>query len=82
MTVGLLIGSLLAQESVGPAYFLDPKVLLSFGMWILYIGMLLVRQSTGLRGRRAVYWSSLVFLVMLSVWAANIFSSVHRFSVP
>lgn len=82
MTVGLLIGSLLAQESVGPAYFRDPKVLLSFGMWILYIGMLLVRRSTGLRGRRAVYWSSLVFLVMLSVWAANLFSSVHRFSVP
>ena len=82
MTAGLLIGYLMAQASVGPAYFLDPKVILSFGMWILYIGMLLVRRSTGLRGRRAVYWSSLVFLVMLSVWAANIFSSVHRFSVP
>jgi ABC-type uncharacterized transport system permease subunit len=82
MTLGLLIGSLLAQESVGPAYFRDPKVVLSFGMWLLYIGMLLVRRTTGLRGRRAVYWSSLVFLVMLSVWAANVFSSVHRFSVP
>jgi ABC-type uncharacterized transport system permease subunit len=79
MTAGLLIGSLIAQESVGPAYFRDPKVLLSFGMWLLYIGMLLVRRSTGLRGRRAVYWSSLVFLAMLSVWAANVFSSVHRF---
>jgi ABC-type uncharacterized transport system permease subunit len=82
MTVGLLIGSLMAQASVGAAYFRDPKVVLSFGMWLLYIGMLLVRRSTGLRGRRAVYWSSLVFLVMLSVWAANVFSSVHRFAVP
>jgi ABC-type uncharacterized transport system permease subunit len=82
MTLGLLIGCLIAQQSVGPAYFRDPKVLLSFGMWILYVGMLLVRRSTGLRGRRAVYWSSLVFLVMLSVWAANLFSSVHRFPVP
>jgi ABC-type uncharacterized transport system permease subunit len=82
MTLGLLIGSMMAQQSVGPAYFRDPKVLLSFGMWLLYIAMLLVRRSTGLRGRRAVYWSSLVFLVMLSVWAANVFSSVHRFSVP
>lgn len=82
MTLGLLIGSLLAQESVGPAYFRDPKVVLSFGMWLLYIGMLLVRRTRGLRGRRAIYWSSLVILVMLSVWAANIFSSVHRFSVP
>jgi ABC-type uncharacterized transport system permease subunit len=82
MTVGLLIGSLIAQESFGAAYFRDPKVLLSFGMWLLYIGMLLVRYNTGLRGRRAVYWSSLVFLVMLSVWAANVFSSVHRYSIP
>ena len=82
MTVGLLAGSLIAQESVGPAYFLDPKVLLSFAMWILYVAMLFVRRSTGMRGRRAVYLSSVVFLVMLSVWAANLFSSVHRFSTP
>jgi ABC-type uncharacterized transport system permease subunit len=82
MTLGLLIGSLIAQSSVGSAYFRDPKVLLSFGMWLLYIAMLLVRRSTGMRGRRAIYLSSVVFLVMLSVWAANLFSSVHRFSIP
>lgn len=80
MTIGLLAGSLIAQESVGPAYFADPKIWLSFLMWGLYVLMLFVRRSTGLRGRRAVYLSSLVFLGMLSVWAANIFSSVHRFS--
>lgn len=79
MTVGLFAGSLLAQEHVGAAYFLDPKVLLSFMMWALYIVLLFVRRSTGLRGRRAVYLSSAVFLVMLSVLAANLFSSVHRF---
>src|ERR1700721_1802712 len=63
MTVGLLAGSLIAQLSVGAAYFLDPKVLLSFGMWGLYVLMLVVRRSTGLRGRRAIYLSSVVFLV-------------------
>jgi ABC-type uncharacterized transport system permease subunit len=82
MTAGLLAGSLIAQESVGSAYFADPKVLLSFVMWGLYVVMLFVRRSTGLRGRRAVYFSSAVFLVMLSVWAANLFSTVHRFSAP
>jgi ABC-type uncharacterized transport system permease subunit len=79
MTVGLFAGSLIAQESYGSAYFADPKVLLSFVMWGLYVVMLFVRRSTGLRGRRAVYLSSVVFLVMLGVWAANLFSSVHRF---
>lgn len=82
MTVGLLAGSLIAQESVGAAYFADPKVVLSFVMWALYTVMLFVRRSRGLRGRRAVYLSSVVFLVMLSVWAANLFSTVHRFSAP
>jgi ABC-type uncharacterized transport system permease subunit len=82
MTLGLLAGSLIAQESVGPAYFKDPKVLLSFAMWGLYLGMLFVRRQAGLRGRRAVYLSSLTFLVVISVWAANQVSSVHRFTAP
>lgn len=82
MTIGLLAGSLIAQESVGAVYFLDPKVLLSFGMWLAYLFMLFVRQSVGLRGRRAVYLSSFGLLVILSVWAANQVSSVHRFTVP
>jgi len=82
MTLGLLVGSLLAQESVGPAYFFDPKVLLSFAMWILYVVLLYIRRNAGLRGRRAAYLSSGVFLVMLMVWAANQFSQVHRFPAP
>ncbi len=82
MTLGLLAGSLIAQESVGPAYFKDPKVLLSFAMWALYLVMLFVRRQAGLRGRRAVYLSSLTFLVVISVWAANQLSSVHRFTAP
>lgn len=82
MTLGLLVGSLLAQESVGPAYFFDPKVLLSFAMWILYVVLLHIRRSAGLRGRRAAYLSSGVFLVVLLVWAANLFSQVHRFPAP
>lgn len=82
MTLGLFAGSLIAQESYGPRYFADPKIWLSFLMWGLYVAMLFVRQNAGLRGLRAMYLSSLVFLAMLSVWAANIFSSVHRFTAP
>jgi ABC-type uncharacterized transport system permease subunit len=82
MTAGLLIGAVIAQESVGAGYFLDPKVLLSIGMWLLYVWMLYVRRHSGLRGKRAVYLYSLVFLVALSVWAANQVSTVHRFAAP
>ena len=82
MTLGLFAGSLIAQERVGATYFEDPKVLLSFGMWLVYVFILLVRQSKGLRGRQAMWVSAIAFLLVLSVWAANLFSSVHRFAAP
>ena len=82
MTIGLLIGSLVAQQTIGARYFLDPKILLAFAMWIAYVGMIFIRRHSGLRGRRAVYLSSFVFLVVLAVWAANQFSAVHRFTAP
>jgi ABC-type uncharacterized transport system permease subunit len=83
MTVGLVIGSVLVQETdLGPAYFRDPKILASFLMWFAYVLLLFLRSKGGLRGRKAAYLSGAVFLVMLAVWAANQFSVVHRFGAP
>ncbi len=80
MTVGLAIGSVLAQETaLGAAYFSDPKVLASYAMWAVYVALLLVRLSAGLRGRRAAYVSGAALVVMMAVWAANLVSHVHRF---
>ncbi|MFZ0275258.1 MAG: cytochrome c biogenesis protein CcsA [Acidobacteriaceae bacterium] len=77
MTVGLFAGSVVAQERVGIGYFADPKILLSFLMWGLYVVILFVRRSVGLRGRRAAWITSTVFVVILCVWAANLLSGVH-----
>lgn len=82
MTAGLLIGSVVALETIGPAFFADPKVLLSLAMWLVYVAMIYIRRHAGLRGRRAVYLSGFVFLVALAVWAANQLSVVHRFKAP
>ncbi len=82
MTAGLLIGSVIALQTTGPSFFADPKVLLSFAMWIAYVLMIFIRSRSGLRGRRAVYLSSFVFVVVLAVWAANSLSAVHRFKAP
>jgi ABC-type uncharacterized transport system permease subunit len=80
MTVGLIIGSVLAQETaLGSAYFADPKVIASFISWAVYVMLLLVRRSAGLRGRKAAYLSGAVLVVVMAVWAANLFSRVHRF---
>jgi ABC-type uncharacterized transport system permease subunit len=82
MTAGLLIGSVVALETIGPAFFADPKVLLSLAMWVVYVAMIYIRRHSGLRGRRAVYLSGFVFLIVLAVWAANQLSVVHRFRAP
>jgi ABC-type uncharacterized transport system permease subunit len=82
MTGGLFIGSWIAQQTIGARYFLDPKILLAFAMWFAYCLMIFIRRHSGLRGRRAIYLSSFVFLVVLAVWAANQFSAVHRFTTP
>jgi ABC-type transport system involved in cytochrome c biogenesis permease subunit len=82
MTGGLLIGSFMAELAYGPAYFTDPKILLAFAMWLAYVAMIHVRRLSGLRGRRAVYLSSFVFVVILAVWASNQVSAVHRFTAP
>jgi len=83
MTVGLVIGVVLAQEtSLGAAYFLDPKIIAAFVSWAIYVLLLLVRRAAGLRGRRAAYLSGAVFAVMIVVWTANLFSHVHRFGAP
>jgi ABC-type uncharacterized transport system permease subunit len=80
MTVGLLIGSVLVQEtSLGAAYFLDPNILASFVMWIVYATLLLLRRGMGMRGRRAAYVSGGALVVMMAVWAINFVSQVHRF---
>ena len=67
---------------IGPSFFSDPKVLLSIAMWLAYMLMIFIRRHSGLRGRRAVYLSSFVFVVVLAVWAANQLSAVHRFKTP
>lgn len=83
MTIGLILGAVLVQEtSLGASYFLDPKVLASFAMWGLYVLLLFLRRTAGLRGRKAAYLSGAVLAVMLAVWAANLVSHVHRFGAP
>jgi len=80
MTVGLLIGIVLVQETaLGAAYFLDPNILASFAMWIVYVTLLLLRLGVGLRGRRAAYVSGAGLVAMMAVWAINFVSQVHRF---
>jgi ABC-type uncharacterized transport system permease subunit len=82
MTVGLLAGSVVAQERYGPTYFTDPKALFSLLMWSIYLVLLYMRWSAGWRGRKAAYLASVGFIVSVCAWGANYLSRLHRFIAP
>lgn len=79
MTLGLVLGSVVAESTYGRVDFLDPKILLSVLMWVVYLIMVYMRLSAGWRGRRAALLASVAFVAAIVAWAANYFSGMHRF---
>jgi len=79
MTMGLVLGSIVAESTYGRVDFLDPKILLSVLMWVVYLLMVYMRLSAGWRGRRAALLASVAFVAAIVAWAANYFSGMHRF---
>jgi len=82
MTLGLIAGCVIAQISFGPAYFLDPKILLTLLMWAVYMVLLFTRWSAGWRGRRAAMLSTAAFVAAALAWSASFFSNVHGYLKP
>ncbi|MBV9669556.1 MAG: cytochrome c biogenesis protein CcsA [Acidobacteriales bacterium] len=82
ITLGLVMGSVLAQSTFGGAFFRDPKILLSLLVWMLYVGLIYSRWSSGWRGRKAAYFATSAFVAAVCAFAANFVSGVHRFVRP
>jgi len=80
MTLGLLTGSIVAISTYGRVDFLDPKILLSLLMWAVYMIMVFTRWNSGWRGRRAAFLATFAFVAAVVAWAANYFSTIHRFA--
>jgi ABC-type uncharacterized transport system permease subunit len=79
MTLGLIAGTIVAQSTYGSVNLLDPKILLSILMWVVYLLLLYTRWNAGWRGRRAAYLAAGAFVTAVVAWAANYFSTIHRF---
>jgi ABC-type uncharacterized transport system permease subunit len=80
MTLGLLTGSVLAILVYGHVNFLDPKFSLSVLTWAVYMVMVVTRWNSGWRGRRAAVLATCAFVAAIVAWAANYFSTIHRFA--
>jgi ABC-type uncharacterized transport system permease subunit len=80
MTLGLITGSVVAMTTYGHIDFGDPKILLSLLMWAVYMVMVFTRWNSGWRGRRAAFLATFAFVAAIVAWAANYFSTIHRFA--
>jgi ABC-type uncharacterized transport system permease subunit len=81
MTLGLVAGAVVASATYGPAFLLDPKIVLSVLMWAVYLVLLYTRWSSGWRGKKAAYLVAFAFIAALAAFGANYVSGVHRFVV-
>jgi len=84
LTIGLGIGAYdLARLSDHQAYRSDPKIVWSALVWLLYLGLLVMRWKFSQRGRRFALGviGSFVF-VLLTFWGSNLLSPIHNPSAP
>jgi len=79
ITLGILIGAVGAAGAWGPAWIKDPKVGLSFVLWLIYLLLVLSRVSAGWRGRKAALFAIVGMAVALASWSANYLSTHHAF---
>ncbi|NOZ13606.1 MAG: cytochrome c biogenesis protein CcsA [Acidobacteria bacterium] len=78
ITTGLLIGFFWAAKVWGPGWYLDPKVVWSTVMWVIYAWLFYSKISDRIRGRRfavAVIWC--VLLILLSFVVSSFLPSIH-----
>jgi len=71
MTVGLILGIVLAQATYHTIDFLDPIFFLSILMWFVYLLLVYTRWNAGWRGRRVAYLAAGAFVVAVLAWCAN-----------
>ena len=78
LTGGLLVGGRYFREN-GGFPLNDPKVIWSFGVWVIYLGLILMRWKFSQGGRRFAWGiiASFVF-VSLTFWGSSLMSPTHN----
>src|SRR5579859_7400299 len=76
MTLGLAAGVVTAGLAGGPMSVLDPRILLSVMMWLLYLFLLFMRWKAGMRGRNAAVLSLIATFLAACSWAVHYLSTL------
>ena len=80
LTLGLGIGAYdLAQRSSSQPYSVDPKILWSVVVWLVYLSLLVMRWKFAQGGRRFAIGAIGTFVfVLLTFWGSNLLSPIHN----
>ena len=80
LTIGLAIGGYdLLQLGQADAHRGDPKVIWSVLVWLLYLGLVLMRWKFAQGGRRFALGAIGTFVfVLLTFWGVNLLSPIHN----
>ena len=79
LTAGLVIGAVWLKLPEGASYLDDPKVHWSILVWLLYLGLLVMRQWFAQSGRRFAWGAVGCFVfVLLTFWGVNLMSPIHH----
>jgi cytochrome c-type biogenesis protein CcsB len=81
ITLGIISGALWAQAAWGTIWGGDPKVLLSFFTWFIYLALIHYRLIGGWRGKKAAYLSIVGFIgVLITFLGASYLGGPHTFN--
>lgn len=82
LTLGVGAGLSFAHVTWSTFWQLDPKVIFTVFVWMVYGGYLLMRKVWGWGGRRAAWWVVAAGAALLfNYFVINLASDVHRFGV-
>ena len=79
VTAGLIVGAVGAAGSGEASWIRDPKIILTFLFWMMYLLLVVSRVNWGWRGRRAAWVTLLTVALAIATWGANYYSEFHSF---
>jgi len=77
ITLGLITGSFWAFIEWGTRWVVDPKIILAFVTWGIYLAMIFTRWTIGWRGRKAAYFAIAGSCCAALTWMVD--RGVHSF---
>lgn len=81
LTIGMIGGAVFASFTWGSRWILDPKVIWSLAVWMIYGFLLHQRLAIGWKGFKMAVWSCTIFVLFLlsALLIGFCFPTVHKF---